>query len=74
MQHTSDAYQPNERQIMYQYDFNIGHAVYSVVAYRYESAKKHFGKFWIGGYVVTSKGKYRGEKVRNGKCIKVTRK
>lgn len=61
--------------MQYHFEFNADNGIlYTVVASRYAQARLHFKKFFVGGYVVTSKGRYVGETVRNGKCIKVTRK
>jgi hypothetical protein len=57
----------------YAFEFNIGHARYTIVANRYSQAARHFRAFWVGGYVVTYKGRYSGATVKNGQCVKVTR-
>ena len=60
--------------MQYYFDFNTGDITYTVVATRYAQARLHFKKMFVGGYVVTYKGRYHGDAVRNGKCVKVTRK
>jgi hypothetical protein len=59
--------------MQYHFSFNTGNVTYTIVATRYEQAKLHFKKIFVGSYVVTYKGRYHGETVRNGKCIQVTR-
>jgi hypothetical protein len=44
---------------------------YTLVASRYEQARKHFLKVFTGFLCVTSEGRYHGEPVRNGKCIAI---
>jgi hypothetical protein len=58
--------------MQYHFEFNIGHARYTIVASRYSQAARHFRAFWIGGYTVTYKGRYSGSSVKNGRCVKVT--
>jgi hypothetical protein len=59
--------------MQYHFNFNTGSVTYTIVATRYEQAKLHFKKVFSGAYVVTYKGRYYGEPVRNGKCIQVIR-
>ena len=46
--------------MQYHFEFNIGHARYTIVASRYSQAARHFRAFWIDGYTVTYKGRYSG--------------
>jgi len=59
--------------MQYHFKFNIGHATYTIVATRYEQARRYFKKFYTGHYTVTYKGRWHGETVKNGKCVQVTR-
>lgn len=44
---------------------------YTVVATRYDQAKRHFSKVFSEFMCVTYCGRYLGEPVVNGKCISV---
>lgn len=56
----------------YTYKFSAKNGLsYTVVASRYDQAKRHFSKVFSGFLCVTYGGRYYGEPVANGKCISI---
>lgn len=57
--------------MQYHYIFTNYVADYTIVASSYAQAKRHILKMLTGFSVVTYKGRWHGEAVKNGRCVAV---
>lgn len=58
------------KQYTYKFSARNGKS-YTLVATRYDQAKRHFGKVFTDFLCVAYGGRYYGKPVPNGKCISV---